>query len=1655
MAENPAQNQPDEDDIQVNGLEEVPNQDLANLIQAFQQTLTPLPNLEAPKTTDEFENFIHKFELQTRALNYNNARKLRVLPSFFNGTIRELYMSLPDDVRDHYPNLVEHMMNLCAPMAKDVYKAKFFSIKQGDDSIQTYASKLMEAARRSLDDDVYNDEARMALLKDRFTMGLKPQYIGKALDKNNLAFHDLVREMSKYESFTTLKDSSSVIPEIEQLTKQVRKVLHIQQRPQRPRYNNEGYTQCNYCKRYGHIYKNCRKRISDSQNNRFGNNQNYPDRNKQYNNNRQNNRFKPYNERNPRRIQYRENNGQNYRNNNNNNRKNFNQNYRNRPNSQPPVRQLNNLTQSKNPDQPKDSLSGLPNFSFHISTEKDEKLIPDWLYNPENSIQNDPIVNNFSENVNRFTLPRVQTITIFGLYTIFYLLKNFLDNTFPLLQPPHMFKTLAKPFTLLSTFSSLLFTIPMCRFNNKSIMLPLIAFTILSGISQINAITTTGYDCSEPMFARELSIADIGNCTIHEHNTVNETKALYVYQESEYVEADVLHCILKRNIDRFNCGWNSHKSTIETLHEDSVLLTPEQCETAAKMKEITLTFNGNKIILPAKVNHTVKTYRTTAGKTWDDGGCEAQDIYINNNLKRIVETSNFFFTITKYTAVFKRKDFRMRNQRYEKCDLLKRYCQAKEETLIFGKPKYNCPLVKLKQSIFDIIKAKSDDKTDDHNSNLGVAVSHNHQDAIRFILRKKTTKCGHIVKSTNYKNIFISELPIPTARPSPKIHDTSFMLYMNNKVDALHHQTQDDIKQLYYDTLKRDCELNQEIILTKIAFAVANPNMIAPLLRPQDGIYGKIAGETMIIFKCKPVEATLSPIKECTSELPVLIDGIRKFLHPVSRVIMDKPTKLTFCNNILRPKFRIKDDKWIALPDMIPVPPIPPIDPDIFEKNLNFLPIEKMNENGVYNSKDLTAITEYLLFPQKEAHLLAELTHGARYINNGERLALDNFLHPNHFEKASRQYIEKVWGFFKDFGNFFSGFIGIYVIIIFFKLLLKQLLSSWNIFRLFGFSWQLILAICPFLANSYITHHHTSLHRQKDVYNNIYSTIKKSKSAPQMTGHYDLNDNETTSEPSPILDTITIPKPEPPPRLTTFYLGNPDTKRVSFSDDTKFPPPDENLTTPTPNETPSTTKKVYPLLKYSKLWSKNHHLTNLQTQLPGISIRVNKLPITALLDTGSATTLISAKLAKFLHLPTSPNEIKMFALNHQPVSLLGATTIELRVANYTFVGQTVHVYENADFDCLLGIDVLSYMSPFLIDLPKPSNHTDYFFDENRYNPPSMTELKSFFHKNEALVEYMFSPETYQLNFLQPDAHTSLPTMLITVNGITVEALIDTGSDATFIHKSLADQLNLTLHDVSTQVFTLGNSSVDILGTMYPDFSLQDVHIGRHPALVFAEGRFSVILGTDILVYVSPFEISIPILQNPVLHVASKEIVPPNSIKLVHCLASAPLTTHFLASSHENIANKQFSVVPGICEKNNKDQFILVANRSDKPLNLYPKTKLASLHFLNDQRYVGHDVDISQKHFTLKHTRQKRLDYLLHQFQNIFEDPEQCQTTAFTEPHYIDLKPGTRPIKQRSYRTPLALKEIMKQKVFEMMEKEVIRHSFSPWGSPCLLVKKKD
>ena len=81
--------------------------------------------------------------------------------------------------------------------------------------------------------------------------------------------------------------------------------------------------------------------------------------------------------------------------------------------------------------------------------------------------------------------------------------------------------------------------------------------------------------------------------------------------------------------------------------------------------------------------------------------------------------------------------------------------------------------------------------------------------------------------------------------------------------------------------------------------------------------------------------------------------------------------------------------------------------------------------------------------------------------------------------------------------------------------------------------------------------------------------------------------------------------------------------------------------------------------------------------------------------------------------------------------------------------------------------------------------------------------------------------------------------------------------------------------------------------------------------------------------------------------------------------------------------------------------------------------------------------------------------MVREFPDVFPDEVPGLPPSREIEFSIDLVPGVGPVSIAPYRmAPAELTELKKQ-IEELLEKQFIRPSVSPWGAPVLLVKKKD
>ena len=88
-------------------------------------------------------------------------------------------------------------------------------------------------------------------------------------------------------------------------------------------------------------------------------------------------------------------------------------------------------------------------------------------------------------------------------------------------------------------------------------------------------------------------------------------------------------------------------------------------------------------------------------------------------------------------------------------------------------------------------------------------------------------------------------------------------------------------------------------------------------------------------------------------------------------------------------------------------------------------------------------------------------------------------------------------------------------------------------------------------------------------------------------------------------------------------------------------------------------------------------------------------------------------------------------------------------------------------------------------------------------------------------------------------------------------------------------------------------------------------------------------------------------------------------------------------------------------------------------------------------------------------QQARLKELLIKYQNTFSKSKHDLGHSSLVEYEINVIPGTKPIKQQSYRMPLAKRQAAQDEIKAMADKDLIEESSSAWSSPVLILPKRD
>ena len=818
------------------------------------------------------------------------------------------------------------------------------------------------------------------------------------------------------------------------------------------------------------------------------------------------------------------------------------------------------------------------------------------------------------------------------------------------------------------------------RENQRSNLIPLLVVLMMAIIKIPATGATIAYDCSKPSQGPKYSLRETEACpeAIPNKLMTSKEETYFIYQESDFLRTTARECIVKRSQTAWYCGRQSYTAmVVPSTPYQSLSITPENC--IAAFQEGWIKIDGQLKVRAAK-GKIIEERISRIGQVAGDGTCTNVGIITvaGVTVSNAVLVEDYHVELKEYQVAFDSSTQKMMERPY--CLATKRSCDTGESTLVYNVDHQACLLTLLKQAIFKeitgelyqdsgptekaITKASqirnNSTKTDIPTTRTPtILMSSKQTDMVRLILRESVSRCGKIVISTNYPGLFVTKAQLSGTPVKVEKEDVDLNKYFNNKMDYLYHQNLLTIERVYQDTIANDCKLNREILRTKLALAMTNADVTAPILPLPEGTFARVMGEVIHTYQCKRVKVELADYPHCTNELPVMYGGIQVFLEPVTRIIIPNAVgiKKLQCSNVLAPVYEWTPGYWITLPDRKKAEPPKTLELMKLAEKIKFEEIRSIQEGGIYRRDDIEAARRFLLFPERRARVLTEIVY--KSMEGGE--SQPNFellLHPDHFKRATMATLQKVWGKFLVFGQASAGLMGIYIICIIIKLIFTQISSVTQLYRASGFTWRLITGCCPFVAR------HVLFELQREA------LTKYGQKLTDLVGNLSADELKVLLDKMKEAENVEQDNREDADRRTSHH----------------------NVLYPNASDIRLTQTGVSYTLGYQPLPNRNTELMDIadHCDLFQVNIEVNGTPLRAVIDTGASHS--------FIRMVPEGNSVRRSVQLNNMSQMIDGSALYLDtslIADVVIHGQQfkieLYVLPNLPVECLLGVNVIKQM----------------------------------------------------------------------------------------------------------------------------------------------------------------------------------------------------------------------------------------------------------------------------------------------------------------------------------------------------------------------------
>jgi len=332
------------------------------------------------------------------------------------------------------------------------------------------------------------------------------------------------------------------------------------------------------------------------------------------------------------------------------------------------------------------------------------------------------------------------------------------------------------------------------------------------------------------------------------------------------------------------------------------------------------------------------------------------------------------------------------------------------------------------------------------------------------------------------------------------------------------------------------------------------------------------------------------------------------------------------------------------------------------------------------------------------------------------------------------------------------------------------------------------------------------------------------------------------------------------------------------------------------------------------------------------------------------------------------------------------------------------------------------------------------------------------------------------------------TISVSVNGASVECLIDTGAsinliDHDWLHTNIPSVQHMIQKSRIKLALAANGSNLEITGFIVLFISVNGV-LFPVPLNIARDLNSDIILGRKFLkkhcAIIDCGNSKLKLKKRSHIRVLEKQEIPPHTQSIVRAKISnkLPAQTIGICQGGRRVTALGILVANTVSSVSDQCAHMVVMNTSDESIILYPRTKLGTFTLIESEKIVSfpdlNDEIVNEIHSSSVDSNDSELEEVLSKVSLNTDHLTSSETSKITDlfREYIDvfkvkdgphgnysgvkhdiITNGHPPIRSRPYRYAPHMQAEIRKQVNEMLEQGICRESTSPWSFPVCMVPK--